>query len=128
MRVITLRIRTDDCGQVQVEQMGHLQAAPADLVQPGAVVDMGRLGRLTDKEREVLRLVAAGLTYQEVADALCNSERTIRFHMVNVATKLEVTSGHMAALYGLFAGIITPGEIVEVWRVHRPHMLAEVCG
>lgn len=128
MTEITLTIRTDDCGHVEVEQVRHLQPVPTDLAQPDVLIDVGKLGHLTQREREVLRLAAAGLTYQEIAEALCVTERTARTHMFAITSKLEVSSGSMARLFGLFAGIITPGEIVDVWRVHRPEMLAEVCG
>lgn len=91
-----------------------------------SLVAAGPLGRLTRRETETLRLIAAGLTYQETADILQVTERTVRCYMSRITDKLSVSSGHMAGLYGLFAGLITPAEILDVWRVHRPH-LVESC-
>jgi DNA-binding CsgD family transcriptional regulator len=87
------------------------------------LVDVGPLGRLTRRETETLRLIAAGLTYQETADILQVTERTVRCYMSRITEKLNVTSGHMAGLWGLFAGLITPAEILDVWRVHRPQLM-----
>lgn len=45
---------------------------------------------LTDREREILRLIAAGLKYREIADQLCISLNTVRFHVKTVYAKLQV--------------------------------------
>lgn len=124
MTEITLTIRTDDNGRVEVDHIPQRQWQPlGDITRPAGLIDVGPLGRLSDRELAVLRLCAAGLTYQEIADALCITERTTRTHMYVIANKLDVSSGHMAGLYGLFAGIITPAEILDVWRVHRPQLV-----
>lgn len=46
--------------------------------------------QLSDREQEVLRLVASGATNREVAEALFISENTVAFHMKNILTKLHL--------------------------------------
>ena len=60
---------------------------------------------LTDREREVLVLVAQGLSNQEIADALVISERTARTHVSNILGKLGVASRTQAALLAIREGI-----------------------
>ena len=59
------------------------------------------LQALTDREREVLVLVAKGLSNQEIADALVISERTARTHVSNILGKLDLQSRTQAALYAV---------------------------
>jgi DNA-binding NarL/FixJ family response regulator len=60
---------------------------------------------LTDREREVLILVARGLSNQQIADALVISERTARTHVSNILGKLGVSSRTQAALVAIREGI-----------------------
>jgi DNA-binding NarL/FixJ family response regulator len=60
---------------------------------------------LTDREREVLVLVAKGLSNQQIADALVISERTARTHVSNILGKLGVASRTQAALLAIREGI-----------------------
>jgi len=60
---------------------------------------------LTDREREVLALVAHGLSNQQIADSLVISERTARTHVSNILGKLGVASRTQAALLAIREGI-----------------------
>ena len=60
---------------------------------------------LTDREREVLALVAKGLSNQQIADSLVISERTARTHVSNILAKLGVASRTQAALLAMREGI-----------------------
>jgi DNA-binding NarL/FixJ family response regulator len=60
---------------------------------------------LTEREREVLALVAQGLSNQEIADSLVISERTARTHVSNILGKLGVASRTQAALLAIREGI-----------------------
>ncbi len=60
---------------------------------------------LSEREVEVLRLVAQGLSNQEIADRLCISERTVRNHVGNILNKLHLANRTQAALYALRQGI-----------------------
>ncbi len=60
---------------------------------------------LTEREVEVLRLVARGLSNQEIADDLVVSERTVRTHVSNILSKLHLANRTQAALYALKEGL-----------------------
>jgi RNA polymerase sigma factor (sigma-70 family) len=55
--------------------------------------------RLTEREREVLALVAEGKSNKEIAQALKVTERTVEFHVSNVLGKLGLTSRVEAAVW-----------------------------
>lgn len=60
---------------------------------------------LSERELEVLRLVAQGHSNQEIADQLFISEATVRTHVSNVLGKLHLASRTQAALYALKEGL-----------------------
>jgi NarL family two-component system response regulator LiaR len=60
---------------------------------------------LTQREVEVLRLVAQGLENWEIAEKLVITEATVRTHVSNITGKLHVASRTQAALYALREGI-----------------------
>ena len=63
---------------------------------------------LTEREGEILSLVAHGLTNQEISEKLTISERTVRTHVSNILEKLHLTNRTQAALYALREGLISP--------------------
>jgi NarL family two-component system response regulator LiaR len=62
---------------------------------------------LTEREVEVLKLVARGLTNQEIAETLVISERTVGNHIGNILGKLHLANRTQAALYALRQGLAT---------------------
>jgi NarL family two-component system response regulator LiaR len=60
---------------------------------------------LTDREKEVLQLVAQGRQNQDIADRLAISEATVRTHVSHILTKLGLSSRTQAALYALRTGL-----------------------
>lgn len=60
---------------------------------------------LTERELEVLRLVAQGLSNREIAEQLVITEMTVRSHVSNILSKLHVVSRIQAALYALRTGL-----------------------
>jgi DNA-binding NarL/FixJ family response regulator len=60
---------------------------------------------LTEREREILGLVAQHLTNQEIADRLVLSEKTIRNHVSNIFTKLQVADRAEAIIRAREAGL-----------------------
>ncbi len=62
---------------------------------------------LTEREMDVLRLVARGMSNQEIAAELVVSEATVRTHVSSILAKLHLASRTQAALYALQEGIAT---------------------
>lgn len=60
---------------------------------------------LTERELEVLRLVARGLSNQEIGEKLVISEGTVRIHVSNILSKLHLANRTQAALYALQEGL-----------------------
>ncbi len=60
---------------------------------------------LTEREIEILGMVAQGRTNQQIADELFLSERTVRTHITNILAKLHLENRTQAALYALRSGI-----------------------
>ena len=68
-----------------------------------------RLG-LTDRQLEVLRLLAKGHTDQEIAARLFISRRTVQGHVAGIFTRFKVNSRTAAATAAIAAGILPPGH------------------
>jgi len=68
-------------------------------VPDGAVVDIGSRSGLTARELEVLRLVAAGRSNAQIAEALFISVPTVKRHLTNVLAKLGLPSRSAATAY-----------------------------
>lgn len=62
---------------------------------------------LTDRETDVLRLLAKGHSNKDIARALSMGENTARTHVHNVLRKLNLPSRTQAALYALRSGLVT---------------------
>lgn len=60
---------------------------------------------LTEREVDVLKLVAQGLSNQEIAESLVISERTVGTHVSNILNKLHLANRTQAALYALREGL-----------------------
>lgn len=63
--------------------------------------------QLTEREIDVLKLVAQGLSNQEIAETLVISERTVSSHVSNILEKLHLANRTQAALYALRKGLTT---------------------
>ena len=61
--------------------------------------------RLTDRETEILRLVAKGLTYPQIAEQLVLSVRTVQNHVQNTLSKLQLHNKAQLVRYALEQGI-----------------------
>jgi two-component system nitrate/nitrite response regulator NarL len=62
-------------------------------------------GVLTEREQQVLQLVARGSTNREIAEALVIAENTVKNHLRNILTKLHVDNRVQAAAYALREGL-----------------------
>jgi DNA-binding NarL/FixJ family response regulator len=70
------------------------------------------LERLTDRETEVLRLMAKGLSNSEIAEQLYLSPTTIKSHVAGVLAKLGVRDRVQAVVFAYENGVVRPGSIV----------------
>jgi len=61
---------------------------------------------LTQREREVLQLVAGGSTNREIAAALFVSENTVNFHVKNILAKLHLKNRTQAVAYAIRTGLV----------------------
>ena len=103
----------------------HAQGLPA--VTDGALI---RAAGLTEREAEILRLVARGLSNREIARELWVTEPTVKFHLTRLYRKLGVTSRTAAARWafakglaadtaGRFAGLIAADGASEPFIVSQ---------
>ncbi|MGI8968057.1 MAG: response regulator [Chloroflexota bacterium] len=63
-------------------------------------------GLLTERERSVLRLVAAGLANKQIARSLSISERTVKFHVTSILRKLEADNRAQAVAVATQRGLL----------------------
>ena len=88
----------------------EISAAQDTFVQLGAALDVacikatlpsskGTGGPLTDREMEVLKLVASGMTNRNIATKLYISEKTVARHLSNIFNKLNLESRTAATAY-----------------------------
>jgi DNA-binding CsgD family transcriptional regulator len=68
--------------------------------------DGGRLKDLTAKETEILRLIGAGMSTQEIADTLGRSVKTVEWHRVSLGEKLGVDNRVLLARIAIAAGLV----------------------
>lgn len=79
--------------------------APGQANQGGEAADGPRAPQLTERETEVLRLVATGLTYPQIAQRLTLSPRTVQNHVQNTLSKLQLHNKAQLVRYALEQGV-----------------------
>ncbi|WP_320781290.1 response regulator transcription factor [Streptomyces sp. CRN 30] len=95
-------------GAIRSVHAGHIllqpEVAGALLAPEGTASGQGRGGSLTDREREVLALIADGRSNREIARALVLSEKTVKTHVSNILMKLDLADRTQAALWAVRHG------------------------
>lgn len=66
---------------------------------------------LTEREREVLRQLARGLTNKQIAEALVIGEETVKTHVGNILSKLHLAHRSQAIIYALKKGLVSLEEL-----------------
>ena len=67
--------------------------------------------QLTDREQEVIRLVAQGKSNREIAEALIISEKTAKAHISNILGKLGLDDRTQMAVYAIKHGLVNPDQL-----------------
>jgi DNA-binding NarL/FixJ family response regulator len=99
---------------VRTVSMGEAYVAPS--LAWGLLREMSEprpsdpLAELSSRERQVLELVASGMSNQEIGLNLSLAEKTIKHYMTNILTKLQVRSRVEAALLAARVGLGQPGS------------------
>ncbi|MFF9766807.1 response regulator [Streptomyces sp. NPDC053086] len=96
-------------GAIRSVHAGHIllqpEVADALLSQEEANSGQGRGSSLTEREREVLGLIADGRSNREIARALVLSEKTVKTHVSNILMKLDLADRTQAALWAVRHGV-----------------------
>nr|WP_286170208.1 response regulator transcription factor [Actinospica acidiphila] len=96
-------------GAIRSVHAGHVllqpEVAGALLSQEESGSGAGRAGSLTEREREVLGLIADGRANREIARALVLSEKTVKTHVSNILMKLDLADRTQAALWAVRHGL-----------------------
>jgi DNA-binding NarL/FixJ family response regulator len=99
---LRMAIKAAAAGQV------HLSAqAAARLVRELQPPDASTAG-FTERETDVLRMLALGKSNKEIAQALNVGEQTVKSHVSHILNKLGISSRTQAALYAIRIGLVTP--------------------
>ncbi|HET9451411.1 MAG TPA: response regulator transcription factor [Aggregicoccus sp.] len=88
----------------------HFRIAPEAVERPAAPAALAEeqpLRPLSDREREILQLIAKGVSNSEAAQLLTLSKATIRTHLEHIYRKLEVTNRVEAVTEGIRKGLIS---------------------
>jgi DNA-binding NarL/FixJ family response regulator len=74
------------------------------------LLDDSRLNALTDREREVMKVVAEGLSNQEISDRLYMSPATVKTHISRILTKLHARDRTQLVVIAYETGLTKPGS------------------
>jgi DNA-binding NarL/FixJ family response regulator len=102
------------CRAIHAAAAGQVQLAPqaaAKLMREVAAPAPKSPETLTERETDVLRLIAQGLANKEIARELSIGERTVKTHVSSILSKLGLQSRTQAALHAARLGLVTEAEI-----------------
>jgi DNA-binding NarL/FixJ family response regulator len=93
---------------------------PSAASRPAAPPCVRVLDLLTDREREVLELVAQGMSNAEVADHLTISPATAKTHVAHLLTKLDARDRIQLVILAYQSGLVPAGGLTGSPAAHRP--------
>ena len=96
--VAALQAATRGESFLQSTVTGRVVAAFARLMEEGGVRADALVLPLSPREREILALLGTGASNKEIADRICLAEGTVKNHVTNILTKLDVRDRTQAAL------------------------------
>ena len=98
-----VKVSLFDCRKRPVPRHSQVRGKPGQIsgVTGDSILINAQGGQI-----EVLRLIAAGMSNQEIADHLVLSEKTVKGHVSNILSKLHLASRIQAALYALREGLV----------------------
>jgi len=104
---LVLAVRAAHAGQVQLHPdiARKLMSAVASHEEAPRGSQPARADELSEREREVLRLVACGLSNHEIAERLVISEKTVKTHVSSILGKLGLADRTQAAIWALKHGL-----------------------
>jgi DNA-binding NarL/FixJ family response regulator len=105
-------IRETYLGRVQLhpEVARTLMSAVATQEEVASHLSPAPPAELTEREREVLDLIAGGLSNRRIAEKMFISEKTVKTHVSSILSKLHVEDRTQAAVYALKHGLATDKE------------------
>ena len=99
------------CRAIKAAAAGQVQLTPQAAARLMQVVSSPESPEaLTERETEVLRLMAQGQANKEIARSLNISEKTVKVHVSNILSKLGVQSRTQATLYAIRVGLVSAGS------------------
>ncbi len=99
------------CRAIKAAAAGQVQLTPkAAALLMQAINAPKNPEALTERETEVLRLVAQGQANKQIAASLYIAEKTVKIHVSNILSKLGVQSRTQATLYAIRVGLVSPGS------------------
>ena len=104
--VAALQAATRGESFLQSTVTGRVVAAFARLMEQGGVRADALVLPLSPREREILALLGTGASNKEIADRLCLAEGTVKNHVTNILSKLDVRDRTQAALRARQLGLV----------------------
>jgi len=97
------------CQAIKAAAAGQVQLTPKAAARLMQVVQAPEAPEaLTERETEVLKLLAQGHSNKQIARTLHNTEQTVKTHVSHILAKLGVQSRTQATLYAIRVGLVSP--------------------
>jgi NarL family two-component system response regulator LiaR len=95
------------CQAIKAAAAGQVQLTPKAAARLMQAVSTVSPEALTERESDVLRLLAQGQSNKQIARNLHNSEQTVKTHVSTILSKLGVQSRTQATLYAIRVGLVS---------------------